>query len=90
MTFPATSRPFYPKKETSDFLQRKNDFIKSTQQAKEESIRLSSSARDATLIVTTFYPELAHIDDEVEKKRLIIEQWKYWKQFFYDQLNVPF
>ena len=55
-------------------MERKETSIANFQGSKEEGIKISSTARDATLLVTTFYPELAMLGDE-EKFKAIFHQW---------------
>jgi hypothetical protein len=55
-------------------MERKETSIANFQDSKEEGIKISSTARDATLLVTTFYPELAMLGDE-EKFKAIFHKW---------------
>ena len=85
----ASLYPPRPKMEAPKFVQReqamneamakKETSISKFQANKEESIRLSSSARDATLIVTTFYPELATNES---KEEIIKRVWNNWRNYF--------
>ena len=55
-------------------MERKETSISNFQVSKEEGIKISSTARDATLLVTTFYPELSMLGDE-EKFNAIFHKW---------------
>src|SRR3990167_9429810 len=63
----------------NEAMAKKETSISKFQANKEESIRLSSSARDATLIVTTFYPELATNES---KEEIIKRVWNEWRNYF--------
>jgi asparagine N-glycosylation enzyme membrane subunit Stt3 len=69
----------YNKPDFSKVMERKEASISNFQKTKEESIQMAASARDATLIVTNFYPELA---DDPNKEAKIKEKWTYWKEYF--------
>ena len=56
--------------------------IQRFQNQKDDSIKMSSAARDATLIVTTFYPELK---DDKNKGELIRQSWLKWREWFYNR-----
>lgn len=69
-------------KEAMDF---KNKSIKKFVDAKEKSIALSSSGRDATLMVTTImsaYP--ATLNGKTNRE--IQEEIKYWRNWFYYEI----
>lgn len=55
-------------------MERKEAGIEKFQGNKEEGIKISSTARDATLILTAFYPELAQLQGE-EKHDTIFHKW---------------
>lgn len=77
-------------KRTMDY---KGDQIAKSQKAKEDSIRIASSGRDAVLITTTFYkPSIfkkSMTDEEVKSKIL---EWRSWlfKEVYNDNISVPF
>ena len=56
--------------------EQKAIYIKEAQTNKENSIKLAGAARDAVLIVTAFYPELAEDDNKDEKIAAKIEEWR--------------
>lgn len=73
--------PNYKAAQIEGVMKRKEDSISQFQDKKNESIMLSSSARDATLIVTTFYPEFAKESIEV-KETQIKKKWDEWRKYF--------
>lgn len=76
-----------PPKDIKVTMDYKGSQIRASQKAKEDSIRMASAARDATLIVTTFYPELATNPD---KEKIIKAKWEEWRDYFHNQLDQPF
>ena len=60
----------------------KAGFIEKAQERKDDAIRISSTARDATLIITTFYSELSGADN---KEEIIKELWIKWRKWFYNR-----
>ena len=68
--------------------QRKEHSIALSQEKKESSIKLAASARDATLIVVNFYPELAEISTTKDNK--IKDKWEYWRRWLADKMDEPF
>lgn len=71
-------------KQTIDYKDAK---IKSNMDEKLESIFISGSSRDATLITTTFFQHINDIKD-IEKKQIAIEAtWEYWQQYFYNYMK---
>ena len=56
----------------------KAGFIKVAQDNKNDSIRLSSAGRDATLIITTFFPKL-------DSPEVIRKTWLTWREWFYNR-----
>ena len=75
------SKAFFPKKEgaISKAMDRKESSISNFAARKEDSIKLAGSARDATLIVVNFYPELATAQN---KEILIKQKWDEWRSYF--------
>lgn len=69
----------YTKPDFTKAMERKEESIKGFQDNKEMSIKMAGSARDATLIVTAFYPELAN---ESNKEDKIKAKWLEWKEYF--------
>lgn len=65
-----------------------SESVEKSQAVKVDSIKSAGSARDATLIVTTFYPELASY--LTGKEEAIKEKWEYWRKYFYGKLDEPF
>ena len=58
---------------------------------KDDSIKMAGSARDAVLLTTTFYPELALDGNDLAKEELIQEKIKEWRTWLLDNIyNVPF
>ena len=74
--------PNYKSTQVEQAMQRKEASIDRFQTSKEENIKLSSSARDATLIVTTFYPELSKMEDVDLKDVAIKNKWQEWRKYF--------
>ena len=68
-------------------MERKEGYIATAQTRREDSIKMAASARDATLIVTTFYPEL--VADELKEGKIKTE-WQKWRKWLHDALDVPF
>jgi hypothetical protein len=56
-------------------MERKETSIAKFQDSKETSIKLAGAMRDAVLITTTFYKDLALEDADIEAK---IKQWRNW------------
>ena len=56
----------------------KAGFIKVAQDNKNDNIRLSSAARDATLIITTFFPKL-------DSPEVIRQTWLTWREWLYNR-----
>ena len=56
----------------------KAGFIKVAQDNKNDSIRLSSAGRDATLIITTFFPKL-------DSPEVIRKTWLTWREWLYNR-----
>jgi hypothetical protein len=81
----------YAKQPPKDFkatMDYKGDQIAKSQKAKEDSIRIASASRDATLLLTTFYaPKLfgkKMTDEEIRLK------WKEWQKWLMNQMDIPF
>ncbi len=72
-----------PKVDIGKMMEKKEASIGRFQDNKEESIKISGAQRDATLMVTTFYP--VDMDTDALKK-----YWKEWKDFFINQYEQPF
>lgn len=68
-------------------MERKEQSITRFQATKEESIKMAGAARDATLIVTTFYPEFSLAPN---KDALIKEQWNQWRSWLLGASDQPF
>jgi hypothetical protein len=66
---------------------RKEESIERFQNSKEEGIKISGTARDATMIVTTFYPELSMLGD-LDKEIAIKEKWQYWRNWLIENWDV--
>lgn len=62
--------------------------VEKSSQAKAEGFKSNGSASDATLIVTTFYPEFNSY--LTGKEEAIKEKWEYWRKYFYDKRDEPF
>ncbi len=82
------------KNEFEKIVDYKDAKIGKRQDVKTESIFISGSARDATLMVTTFYNKIkdsANLDGKIiqskQKEDIIKEIWQYWQKFFYDQMT---
>lgn len=71
-------------KEAKQVMDYKGAQIKKAMDVKNEAIFISSSARDASLMVTTYIQAGLFVPEnekETEKK------WQYWQKFFYDQMT---
>lgn len=93
-----TQRPMYdaqPKKEFRTVMEFKGRQIEKAQENKEESMKIFSSGRDATMIVTTMYTGSTFSDEQIKDK---IKEWRdwYYKEIYtmsedeYKSLNIPF
>lgn len=88
-------RDSFPKKEIKTTMDYKAGQIQKAQDAKEESIKIASSGRDAVLIVTSMYKDSTFSDEQMKAK---ITEWRDWmyKNIYtmddatYKALNVPF
>jgi hypothetical protein len=86
-----------PKKEYREVMDYKQKNIRESQRSTQESIRVSGSATDATLIVTTLYPELANYVqlgegtgkvNQQTKEEVIKEKWEHWREYFFKQRDI--
>lgn len=77
-------RPAWAKKENTiaKAQDRKEEGIKTAQERTQEGVSMSGSARDATLILTTFYQGLS--DDDLKAK------WDEWRKWLYGKYTEPF
>lgn len=86
----------YEKQPPKDFkatMDYKNKQIEKFADAKQESMRIFSSGRDATEMVTAMYSGLT--DDELKEKILMWRKWFYTEIYgknesFYQSSNSPF
>lgn len=80
------------RKEMEMVMDKKADSISNFQKAKEDSIRIASSGRDAVLIVTAFYPEFGTDMFAPSKDDLIKEKVKEWRKWLADNIynDTPF
>jgi hypothetical protein len=79
-------------------VEKKNKSIKSFQDAKEDSMKLFASGRDATMLITAFHENYKGLSEENLRKKLL--DWKLWFYVtFYDtdpdnqlreNVDVPF
>ena len=64
-------------------MERKESFITKTTESRNDSIRMSSACRDATLMLTTLiefhYSSMS--EEEIKGK------WESWRKFFYERLG---
>lgn len=100
----------YKKQPPKDFkttMDYKGDQIKAAQKSKNNAILMAGSARDATLIITSFYAneysdpshyptDIDHTEQELDeigvetREDAIKKMWKYWRDWLYQQSDVPF
>lgn len=66
----------------SSMMGRKEKGIEKSQDNKAESIKISSTARDATLMVTTF--SASNMTDEDIK-----DYWSKWRMWLWDNFDTP-
>lgn len=86
-----------PPKEYKTTMDYKNENIRKFQDDKQEGMRLMSSGRDATLIVTNMYHPMAikeMTDEQIKEKILMWRAWFYQNIYgqnedFYKQFNDP-
>lgn len=69
-------------------MDRKEEGIERTMDRKEEGIKMSNSQRDAVLLVTTFYPELAQLEGDIKKVE-IAKAIKGWRKWFMASFGDP-
>ena len=74
-------------KEIKQIVDYKQAGIKTNMDRKEEGIFISGACRDATLVTTTFYPEIAKEKDVDLRVKAIRKAWEEWQQYFYDQMK---
>ena len=72
------------KTEIGQAMERKEQSINRFMDKKEQSIAISSSGRDACMIVTAKLQHKLMSDEEIEKE---IKRWSKW---FYTQYTSPF
>lgn len=96
-------RKIYPSKsqQISDFQKQKSASIQDFTDIKNFSIKMSGASRDATLLVTTFYPEFivnsmedANSKEEALrkvkiKKDAIKVEWQSWRDWIFFQTDLP-
>ena len=64
-------------------MERKESFITKTTESRNDSIRMSSAVRDATLMLTTLYEfQYKNLSEEELKSK-----WESWRKFFYERLG---
>ncbi len=70
----------------------KGEQIARAQNNKENSIRISSSGRDAVIITTTFYKNTFYKNLKDEEIKSKILEWRKWlfENVYSDDLSVPF
>lgn len=84
---PAMATPFIKPgqvQKAKEVMTFKGEQIRVAQDNKNDSIRLSGASRDATLILTTFYPEASELPVE-EREAYLKDRWLYWKNYFYNR-----
>ena len=67
------------RKEFQNTMDYKANQIANAQKAKEDSMRIYASGRDAVLITTALYPELSLGTNDLSKEDLIHEKIKEWQ-----------
>lgn len=75
----AAAKPDFTK-----IVEQKNENITRQMDRKEDSIKIAGAQRDATLMVTTFFHDGFHTDEELKTK------WLSWKSYFLGQSDSPF
>ena len=83
----APPRTFTPRPAKTEQIKQmqetKAGFIKVAQDNKNDNIRLSSAARDATILITTFFPKL-------DSPEVIRKTWLTWREWLYNRMGeVP-
>ncbi len=61
-------------------MEMKSAGIQKAQERKEDGIMISSTARDATQILTAFYPEVGEIADPVARETRIMNLWRKFRR----------
>jgi hypothetical protein len=87
----AVKKPAFGGGGVKAMVQEKNTNIKLSQENKERGIILSSTARDASLFVTTFYADKGWSEEELKEKWLAWRGWfaKNWGEDVSD-ITEPF
>jgi uncharacterized Zn finger protein (UPF0148 family) len=80
------------RKEMFNVMEKKAETIGNFQKAKEDSMRIYSSGRDAVLVVTNMYPELSSEILSANKEQAIKEEIIKWQKFFANSIynDKPF
>jgi hypothetical protein len=68
-------------------MERKEKSIAKFQDSKELGMRISAAQRDAVLIATSFYPEIANAENDKEEK--ISGVIEYWRHYLYSRSDKP-
>jgi hypothetical protein len=63
-------------------IEKKQEGIRESQEHRDNSVRTSATARDATLIVTTFYGGHKLTDEQIKDKWL---KWRRWLWFAFEE-----
>lgn len=71
-------------------VKEKNEGIERAQIRKSENIQLSSSQRDAVLLVTSFYPEFANDPAKEQNIKVKITAWRIWLLDEFSNEQPPF
>lgn len=68
-------------------LERKQEYIEKSQRSTQDSIRVSGSATDATLIVAALIPLWIAKDVDITAQR-IEDEWESWREYFFKKRDI--
>lgn len=81
-----------PPKEYKTTMDYKGRQIEKAQRSTQESIRVSGSATDATLVLTTFYKnegwQPINKKEEEKMEDFLKEKWEMWRKYFFEQRDI--
>jgi len=81
-----------PTGEIGKAMEYKQAGIEKSQRSTQDSIRVSGSATDATLMVTTFYTKIKELaegpHDNESMEKILKEKWEMWRKYFFAERDI--
>jgi hypothetical protein len=77
-----------PTGEIGKAMQFKQAGIEKSQRSTQDSIRVSGSATDATLMVAAMIPYMVGLDGKNLPDEKIREKWEEWRKYFFEQRDI--